>query len=96
MMAEATAERDADIQHQATATAADDEERQSGNFHMTPATGGAVSENYYIALEGLGEDAGTEDSGGVYLRPPTSRVRSNRVKRDNEAGRRNGVDQADN
>ena len=64
MMAEAATARDADIQHQAATTAANDEERQSGDVHMTPATGGAVSENYYTTLEELGEDAGTEDSGG--------------------------------
>jgi hypothetical protein len=51
------------MQQQVAATA-DDEGRQSGDLHMTPTTGGAVSENYYTALEGLGEDVGTEDSEG--------------------------------
>ena len=63
-MAEAAAARDVDIHHQEAAAAADDEERYSGDFHMTPATGGAISENYYTTLEGLEEVSGTEDSDG--------------------------------
>jgi hypothetical protein len=63
-MAEATSARDDDIQHRAETAAADDEDGQSGDFHKTPATGGTVSENSYTALEGLGEDADTEESGG--------------------------------
>ena len=62
--AEAAATRDADLQHRTAAAAAADEVRYSGDIHVTPATGGAVSENYYTALEGLEEDAGTEDSVG--------------------------------
>ena len=70
-MAEATSTRDADIQSQATTATADAKERQQGDFHMTPAPGGAVSENYCTTLEGLGEDACTEDSrgGGLYNTP---------------------------
>jgi len=93
LMAEATSARDDDIQHRAETAAADDEDGQSGDFHKTPATGGTVSENYYTALEGLGEDADTEESGGgVYLRPPTSIVRSHRDGRDSEVGSRSGED----
>jgi hypothetical protein len=40
---------------------------------MTPATGGAASENYYTALEGLGEEAGTEDSEGDLSETPSIR-----------------------
>jgi hypothetical protein len=62
--AKAAATRDNDIQQQTTVAAADDGDKYSGDIYMTPATGGAVSENYYTALEGLEEDAYTEDSAG--------------------------------
>jgi hypothetical protein len=72
-MAEAATERDDDIHHRTTAAAADDEERQSGDLYMTPATGGAASENYYTTLEGLGEAACTEDSEGGLSETPNIR-----------------------
>jgi len=59
-----TANRADDLRHQ-TATEADvDEDGHSGNVHMTPAAGGAVSENYYTSLDGWEEDTGEGDSDG--------------------------------
>ena len=55
---------DEGIQNRAEAAAADDKDKNSGDCHMTPVTGGVLSENYYTTLEGVEEDVCTGDSSG--------------------------------
>jgi len=67
---------------------------------MTPATGGAASENYYTTLEGLGEAACTEDSeGGLSetpsikspFKPSQERQRGRQTHRDGQSKQLGGM-----
>ena len=89
------AREDEGIQNRAGAAVADDEDKYSGDCHITPVAGGVLSENYYTSREGVEKDACIGDSTGVRRRPQASKVRTSQDRRGSAAGRLNGEEQAD-
>ena len=66
----------------------DDPESDSGDWHMSPAAGGIVSENYYTTLEGGAQEAWTEDSTGGPSEAPNINS-PHRPRQEGPRGRQN-------
>ena len=80
------ATRDDDLQPLTAAEATVDDDMYSGDVHMTPDAGGAVSENYYTTLDGWEEDAEEGDSDGGPSEAPSIRSPL-KPRREKQGGR---------